>query len=529
MNYKVTQVFVPTAVTTSGAHTALATQALGFYNSALTTNLGASPSASEGMIVLQSGQSKFGTFKSGVIKKANITALRKTVADSTVKQQITYLGFDEVNDGKVPSFSCGEEYVVTLKIQEYWTKGVFQPMIQESVRVNTTLCSECGGGCDSLNCYPFMQEIVDKINKNPLLSKYVTASHVFKGSAPTYKYTLTMQDPGTSVGGVATVKLDTTAATGFTDGSYTAITQTSTSGSGTSATFNFTVAGGVLTAVAVNAAGSGYTIGEVITFAGTKITGGTTPADDFTITVLSTTGAEGVLLDALKTYYPAATYGAITVTADTDGDPDTNSTGNIMFEIASPLVDIKLMPVYKGVSWEKVQVSAGSVTTCGVKITGNTLDEFGNACVPDAVPYVFNAVRFKVAVHPAPFTSQDFDLEDAQSPWSITTTQDVQFAIGDGKALAEFERNHFTYNLPNVMEARYYWNPIYNEDVKFYVDKTKTYNMYELNYIEASSIGYEKKTENEHSLVVLIDSTNSAAISAFETAVLAFTGFASFS
>jgi hypothetical protein len=465
-----------------------------------------------------------GTFKSGVIKKSNITALRKTVADSTVKQQITYLGFDEVNDGKVPTFSCGEEYVVTLKIQEYWTKGVYQPMIQESVRVNTTLCSECGGGCDSLNCYSFMQEIVTKVNANPLLSKYVTASHVFKGSAPTYKYILTIQDPGTSVGGVATVKLDTTAATGFTDGSYTAITQTSTSGSGTSATFNFTVAGGVLTAVAVNAAGSGYTIGEVITFAGTKITGGTTPPDDFTITVLSTTGAEGVLLDALKAYYPAATYGAITVTADTDGDPDTNSTGNIMFEIASPLVDIKQMPVYKGLAWEKVQVTAGSVTTCGVKLVGNTLDEFGNACVPDAVPYVFNAVRFKVAVHPAPFTSQDFDLEDALSPWSITTTQEIQYAIGDGKALAEFERNHFTYNLPNVMEARYYWNPIYNEDVKFYVDKTKTYNMYELNYIEASSIGYEKKTENEHSLVVLIDSTNSGAISAFETAVQAFSG-----
>lgn len=526
MNYKVTQVFVPTAVTTSGAHTALATQALGFYNSALTTNLGASPSASEGMIVLQSGQSKFGTFKSGVIKKANITALRKTVADSTVKQQITYLGFDEVNDGKVPSFSCGEEYVVTLKIQEYWTKGVFQPMIQESVRVNTTLCSECGGGCDSLNCYPFMQEIVDKINKNPLLSKYVTASHVFKGSAPTYKYTLTLQDPGSHIGGVKSFTY-TTSAAGLTPGTNTG--ETATGGTGSSATWTVVAnAGGTVESVTLTAAGSGYTIGDTLTIAGSSLTGGGA-GDDITIVVTATTGGEGVLLDDLKTYYPSATYGAITITSDTDGDHDTNSTGNIMFEITSPLIDIKLMPVYKGVSWEKVQVSAGSVTTCGVKITGNTLDEFGNACVPDAVPYVFNAVRFKVAVHPAPFTSQDFDLEDAQSPWSITTTQDVQFAIGDGKALAEFERNHFTYNLPNVMEARYYWNPIYNEDVKFYVDKTKTYNMYELNYIEASSIGYEKKTENEHSLVVLIDSTNSAAISAFETAVLAFTGFASFS
>lgn len=518
MNYKVTQVFVPTSIDASSAHNALATQAIGFYNSALTTNLGASPSASEGMIVLQSGQPKFGTFKSGVIKKANITALRKTTADSTVKQQITYLGFDEVNDGLVPSFSCDEEYVVTLKIQEYWIKGIFQPMLQESVRVKTTLCTECGGGCDSLNCYPFMQEIVDKINANPLLSKYVTASHVYKGSAPTYKYTLTIQDPGTSVGGVATF---TSTGSGTGTASYTNIAST-TSGSGTGAKFNVTVSAGVYTSITVHTVGSNYNIGDTVTISGSNLGG--SGANDITLTLVSTTGAEGVLLDALKAYYPAATYGAITITADTDGDHDTNSTGNIMFEIASPLVDIKKMPVYKGISWQKVQATAGSVTSCGVKLVGNTLDEFGNACVPDAVPYVFNAVRFKVAVHKAPFTSQDFDLEDAASPWSIKNTQDVQFAIGDGKAMAEFERNHFRYNLPNVMEARYYWNPIYNEDVKFYVDKTKTYNMYELNYIEASNVGYEKKTENEHSLVVLIDSTASAAISAFETAIQAFTG-----
>ena len=281
MNYKVTQVFVPTSVDASSAHSALATQALGFYNSALTTNLGASPSATEGMIVLQSGQSKFGTFKSGVIKKSNITALRKTTADSTVKQQITYLGFDEVTDTKVPSFSCDEEYVVTLKIQEYWIKGIFQPMLQESVRVKTTLCTECGGGCDSLNCYPFMQEIVDKINANPLLSKYVTASHVYKGSAPTYKYTLTLQDPGTNVGGVAT--FTTSYAGSYTNGTYTGLTGTA-SGSGTGATFTAVVTGGNTIALTLTAAGSGYVNGETITIS-SGITGLSSPTEDVTVTI----------------------------------------------------------------------------------------------------------------------------------------------------------------------------------------------------------------------------------------------------
>ena len=116
-------------------------------------------------------------------------------ADNTAaKQQISYIGFDEVNDFKSPSFSCDEEYVITLKIDEYWSKGVFQPMIQESVRVKTTNCAECGGNCDSLDCYDIMASVADKINANPLLNKYVLATHVFKGSAPTFKYTLTVPD-----------------------------------------------------------------------------------------------------------------------------------------------------------------------------------------------------------------------------------------------------------------------------------------------------------------------------------------------
>ncbi len=61
--------------------------------------------------------------------------------------------------------------------------------------------------------------------------------------------------------------LDETAATGFTNGSYTGITMTSTDGSGSAATYDFTVAGGILTEVSVNAAGTSvsYYINGVLT------------------------------------------------------------------------------------------------------------------------------------------------------------------------------------------------------------------------------------------------------------------------
>ena len=434
MNHKITQIFVPTAVSTSASTDALNSQQLAFYNNSLTTNLGATPSATEAYAVIGSGQSKFGSFKSGLIKKSSVLKITKTLPDNTTKQQITYIGFDEVNDFKSPSFSCDEEYVVTLKISEYWSKGIFQPMIQESVSVKTACCADCAGGCDSLGCSTYMSDLAAKINASPLLSKYVTASYVYKGSLPVYKYTLTVPD---------------------------------TFASGAAATY---------------------------------------------------------ITSTLQPAFPAGTYGTITLTADADGADDANTTGNTMFEIATPLVDIALMPVFNGVAWEKVLVTAAAVTACGVKITGNALDEFGNACVPDAVPYIFNLVRFKVNIHEGPYNTQDFDIENFCAAIPVTTTQEIKYPLGAGKAMAEMERHYFTNNLPAVAEARYYWNPIYNEDIKFYVDNTKTYNAYELTYEDASLDGFEKKSANIHSVLILVDSTASSVITSVENLLTNFTG-----
>ena len=435
MNHKITQIFVPTAVSTSASTDALSSQQLAVYDGKLTTNLGATPSATEGYFVIGSGQSKFGSFKSGLIKKSNVLKITKTLPDNTTKQQITYIGFDEVNDSKSPSFSCDEEYVVTLKISEYWSKGIFQPMIQESVSVKTACCADCAGGCDSLGCSTYMSTLADKINASPLLSKYVTASYVYKGTLPTYKWTLTYQDPGNST-------------------------------------------------------------------------------------------AETAILTDLRTVYAAYVTTPSTdiiITTDTDGDSDADSLGNTMYEL-TPLASVTSLPNYNGVAWEKVLVSAGSVTACGVKITGNALDEFGNACVPDAVPYVFNLVRFKVNIHEGPYNTQDFDIENFCAAIPVTTTQEIKYPVGAGKAMAEMERNYFTNNLPAVAEARYYWNPIYNNDVVFYVDNTKTYNAYELTYEEASPDGFEKKTVNTHSVLLLVDSTASGLITSVENLLTNFTG-----
>jgi hypothetical protein len=343
MSHKVTQIFVPTAADDAAARAttgALATQELTVFSPDLGSNLSATAADADFKIVMGTGSSKFGTFKSSTISPENIISTVKTTPSSTVTQQVTHLGYDGVSTA-TPSFSCDEEYVVTLKIDEYWSKGIYQPMIQESVRVKTACCDTCSGGCDALDAEVYMDALVTEINENPLLSKYVVAAKVGAGS-----------------------------------------------------------------------------------------------------------------------------------------------------------------------DW-------------GVSLTGKALDEFGNECVPDAVPYVFNLVRFKVSVHEGPYNTQDFDIEDQCDPWAITYTTDIVYPIGAGPAMAELERHYFANNLPATHEARRYWNPVYNNDSDafLFVDKTATYNMYEITYLEDSPVGFEKKTRNTHSAVILIDSTNAAEIADLETAL----------
>ena len=350
MNHKITQIFVPNAVSAATSTFAMAEKSVAAFNGDLTSNLGATPAvpASFQLVFGTGTNNKYGTFKTGVIKQSNILSVTKTNADLTVTQQVSYIGWDEAS-AATPVFKCDEEYVVTLKIDEYWSKGIYQPLIQESVVVKTACCSECGGDCDALSASTYMTAIVTKINASPLLSKYVVASLVSSGS-------------------------------------------------------NY-----------------------------------------------------------------------------------------------------------------------------GVKLVGKALDEFGNACVPDAVPYVFNLVRFKVKVHEGPYNTQDFDIEDACAAWTITYATNVKYPIGAKAAMAEMERHYFRNNLPNVAEARYYWNPIYNEDVNqfLYVDDYTAatgFEMYEITYLEDSPVGFENKSKNTHSIIILSEEggAGEAGIRAF---INALTGF----
>jgi hypothetical protein len=395
MDYTINRIFIPLGnIVTTGDTSDLNTppsQRIGFYNPTTYQAL-AAYNVDQLLVAFGSGVEKWGSFKSSTIKKKNIINYTTSVANTSSQQQITWIGWDGVNDNTAPVFKCDEEYIITFLIREYYSRGIFQPLIRESVRIKTSCCNECSSNCDSLDCTTFMQSAVDQINNNPLLSKYLVAELVSDCAiSESVVYTLTI--PATE--NEAQIESDI-------EDYY----------------------GDCIDSIS-------YAFGE----------------GNVTFTVVPATGCDQTTFD-----------------------------------------------VYEGIQWEKVIIATNSTCKCGIKVTGNALDEFGTPCIPDAVPYVANLVRFHAIVHEGPYNTQDFDIEQECGAWNIITTQEVKYSIGDSSAMAERERHYFRYNLPGmVWEAGYYWNPIYNNDTVLYADPTATYDVYRLEYYIDEPKGFEKK------------------------------------
>jgi hypothetical protein len=146
MNYAVRQLYVPlstlqVAGTTESLLGTSNKAKIGFYNPDTFAALASASGVEKMFVAFGSGHAKYGSFKTGTITQDNVISFEGFAPDTTALQQITYIGFDEIEQSKSPTFKCDEEYVVTLKIYESYSASVFQPLIQESIRIKTACCA----------------------------------------------------------------------------------------------------------------------------------------------------------------------------------------------------------------------------------------------------------------------------------------------------------------------------------------------------------------------------------------------------
>jgi hypothetical protein len=151
------------------------------------------------------------------------------------------------------------------------------------------------------------------------------------------------------IGTIATFA-NTTAGTGYINGSYSAITPTTTSGNGSGATFNVTVSGGAVTSVTLVSGGQGYGQGDTFTFSSASLGGNTTLAS------VAVTGTAGQFSCTATTLLVNQ---AVTVTGTLSGTATGISAGTYYITATNGTTTFTLSPNVGGTA---LATTAGTTT-----------------------------------------------------------------------------------------------------------------------------------------------------------------------
>lgn len=108
----------------------------------------------------------------------------KTTASPTAKHQITYAGFDGVDNTKTLKAGCDQQYSLTIRGRSLYIDTAFAYGLTRTVTVTTPCCEDCGDNCESIDPRFLANAFAEKINAEPMLSKFYVATPVFECETP---------------------------------------------------------------------------------------------------------------------------------------------------------------------------------------------------------------------------------------------------------------------------------------------------------------------------------------------------------
>lgn len=147
------------------------------------------------------------------ISSGSLIEWYKTSASEAPKNQITYAGFDGVDNTKTISVGCGEQISLTIRARSLYLDTAFAYGLTRTVTFTTPCCADCGDNCDSIDPRIVAEAWSRMINEESMLSKIVVASPVYDCDTPpdaptvvdTVTYCLTICDEG-SVGALGVIQ-----------------------------------------------------------------------------------------------------------------------------------------------------------------------------------------------------------------------------------------------------------------------------------------------------------------------------------
>ena len=114
------------------------------------------------------------------ISSGSLIEWYKTTGNPVAKNQITYAGFDGVDNTKTLKAGCDEQYSLTIRARSLYLDLAYAYGLTESVTVTTPCCVDCGDNCESIDPRFLANAFAEKINAHPKFSKIVVASPVFE-------------------------------------------------------------------------------------------------------------------------------------------------------------------------------------------------------------------------------------------------------------------------------------------------------------------------------------------------------------
>lgn len=435
------------------------------------------------------------------IFKDSVIEWYKTTASPTNKNQITYAGFDGVDNTKTLKAGPDEQYSLTVRLRSLYIDNAYAYGLTRTVTVTTPCGEACGADCTEIDPRILADLFAEGLNKEPLLQKFITATVV--------------SDCTVAPGAADVVNIVVYTASKADEGDAFAL----------AAVQNLYPNDNVVLLSHVEATGvSTYEIRRVSTDAAPAVAGGLTWAatdtavqfkKSFTLTVATADAA--ATLTELQGIYDT---GTVTQVEAANG----NATYKLVIVSTESFPDASFAPVakfpqvqdYNSLEWKAEAVAlTGSGCVAGVKIEGKSLDKYGNPCDPIAFPHEFDRLFFEVFAYKGAPTTQDSVVYDRCENIPVTTVQKSTYVTGSGEEIFMLEKRYHGEQTAGVAKHIYH-NATWNGGFVRYSDPNAFYDTYSVRFVAPSDRSYEVGAARvDETVIIAVPTGTGGAIETF--------------
>ena len=322
---------------------------------------------------------------------------------------------------------------------------------------------ECGDLCASVSCPDLATQLVDQINSDKDLSKFIRAKSIVSCTGVTpptegtcYKFALSVCDTGDqgSLGIVQSKYPNEEISVIGRNGSTTTYGVTKLVNTAPAAFTGYVTvapdcgtcpAGYTYTAAASGGVKESCTQTSPVSVAWTANGTAKNRTKTFTLTIADSVCGTNRLAD-LQAAYPTLTVALVVASGSCVHTYSTAVTSNC-YSVGCAVDSITYpeIPMFEGAEWVAVPDAAlpnGAACKCGIQIETSFFNRKTNECTFDAFPYENDIVYVQISNY-----NPDYNASPCETDWAVKQIRQVQYPQGHGAYVQHLEKESKQYDL----------------------------------------------------------------------------------